>query len=133
MLSVQPGTAIATLPTLLKAARLADNLTRPILNKALRLGPAPDGASYYSFIPHPTYRFIVTDSYDVSVLGEQRHALASLRQGPIGMCCDKQLCCEPQSWWPFAQDLKFLCTSAELSKGRAYGNMPCICPKPPAL
>ena len=65
--------SLAMPPTFLKAARLgllADNLTRPVLNKALRLGPAPGGASYYSFTPHPTYRFIVTDSYDVSVLGE---------------------------------------------------------------
>ena len=28
-----------------------------------------DGASYYAFSPHRNWRFIVIDSYDVSVLG----------------------------------------------------------------
>ena len=84
MQCVQPGTALVTVPTFPKAARLclpADNLTRPVLNKALRLGPAPGGASYYSFTPHPNYRFIVTDSYDVSVLGEPKHALGKPAAG----------------------------------------------------
>ena len=124
-------------PTFNKAARLglpADNLTRPVLNKALRLGPAPGGASYYSFSPHPTYRFIVTDSYDVSVLGEQKHALASLQQPLVGMCCDKQLCCQPQS---LSQDIgpgsMYVCASEEHFKRHACGCVPRICPLPPAL
>eukprot|EP00983_Pelagomonas_calceolata_P054846 1143875-Pelagomonas_calceolata.AAC.10 len=28
-----------------------------------------DGGSYYFFVPHPSWRFIVLDSYDVSVPG----------------------------------------------------------------
>ncbi len=28
-----------------------------------------DGASYYAFSPHRDWRFIVMDSYDISVLG----------------------------------------------------------------
>ena len=118
---------------------LADNLTRPILNKALRLGPAPGGASYYSFTPHPTYRFIVTDSYDVSVLGEPWHALASLQQALVGMGCDNScavsILCEPQSvsvsicpWFVF------VCTLGErYLKCRAHGCVPLILPMPPAL
>ena len=125
---MQPGTVLVRLTTLLKAARLgllADNLTRPVLNKALRLGPAPGGASYYSFTPHPTYRFIVTDSYDVSVLGELWHALASLQQGPVGMYCDKRLCCEPQPV-SVAVCPGFVCTSAERSKRCAGGHATCF-------
>jgi hypothetical protein len=36
-----------------------------------RLGIAPAGpfgASYYSFVPHPGFRFVVLDSYDLSLL-----------------------------------------------------------------
>ena len=42
-----------------------------VLNEKLRMiGPqGVAGASYYAFCPHPGWRFIVLDGYDVSVLG----------------------------------------------------------------
>jgi manganese-dependent ADP-ribose/CDP-alcohol diphosphatase len=33
-----------------------------------RLGTAPGGSSYYSFTPHSGWRFIILDSYDISVV-----------------------------------------------------------------
>lgn len=35
----------------------------------LDIPTAPDGASYYSFSPHPAWRFVMVDAYDISVLG----------------------------------------------------------------
>lgn len=41
-------------------------------------GPAT--ASYYAFSPHPAWRFVMLDAYDVSLLGwpqgDPRHSLA---------------------------------------------------------
>jgi manganese-dependent ADP-ribose/CDP-alcohol diphosphatase len=45
------------------------NLPRTKLNEMLHIPPAADGASYYSFSPHPAWRFVVIDSYDISLLG----------------------------------------------------------------
>uniref|UniRef100_A0A061R5V4 Manganese-dependent ADP-ribose/CDP-alcohol diphosphatase n=1 Tax=Tetraselmis sp. GSL018 TaxID=582737 RepID=A0A061R5V4_9CHLO len=45
------------------------NLTRPHLNKRLGIPEAPGGGSYYSFSPHAGWRFVVLDSYDISLLG----------------------------------------------------------------
>lgn len=47
------------------------NLPRHRLNEQLNIESvdASKSASYYSFSPHPGFRFIVLDSYDVSVLG----------------------------------------------------------------
>ncbi len=44
------------------------NLPRRVLNERLGMGKA-EGASYYAFQPHPQWRFIVLDGYDVSLLG----------------------------------------------------------------
>ena len=38
------------------------------LNAKLRMGGATT-ASYYSFEPHPRWRFVVLDGYDISMLG----------------------------------------------------------------
>lgn len=45
------------------------NLPRAVLNQRLGIPEQPDGSSYYSFSPHPEARFIILDSYDVSMLG----------------------------------------------------------------
>ncbi len=46
------------------------NLDRTLLNKKMAFPNLPDdGGSYYFFEPHPSWRFIVIDSYDVSVPG----------------------------------------------------------------
>lgn len=45
------------------------NLSRSRLHQMLDIPHAPDGASYYSFSPHPAWRVVVIDAYDVSVLG----------------------------------------------------------------
>lgn len=45
------------------------NLPRTKLHDMLHIPPAADGASYYSFSPHPAWRFVVVDSYDISLLG----------------------------------------------------------------
>lgn len=39
-----------------------------VLNMRLNMG-GPGGASYYAFAPHPAWRIIVLDGYDVSLLG----------------------------------------------------------------
>jgi len=39
-----------------------------VLNTKLRMG-GKDTSSYYSFSPHPAWRFVVLDGYDVSMLG----------------------------------------------------------------
>ncbi|KAK9845692.1 hypothetical protein WJX84_000667 [Apatococcus fuscideae] len=44
------------------------NLPRPVLNERLRMG-GPDTASYYALQPHPDWRFLVLDGYDISLLG----------------------------------------------------------------
>lgn len=36
----------------------------------LDIPTAADGGSYYSWVPHPGWRFISLDSYDISLLGE---------------------------------------------------------------
>ena len=38
------------------------------LNVRLNMGAA-DAASYYAFSPHPAWRLVVLDAYDVSMLG----------------------------------------------------------------
>lgn len=45
------------------------NLPRHKLHEMLQIPPAADGASYYSFSPHPAWRFVVIDAYDISLLG----------------------------------------------------------------
>ena len=47
------------------------NLPRAELNKALSIPPTPsgDGGSFYAFVPAAGWRFVVLDSYDVSLLG----------------------------------------------------------------
>eukprot|EP00878_Enallax_costatus_P016650 GHUV01017470.1.p1 GENE.GHUV01017470.1~~GHUV01017470.1.p1 ORF type:complete len:294 (+),score=61.59 GHUV01017470.1:420-1301(+) len=45
------------------------NLSRQRLCERLNIPTAPDGGSYYSFSPHPAWRFIVLDAYDISLLG----------------------------------------------------------------
>eukprot|EP00897_Mesotaenium_endlicherianum_P000925 jgi/Mesen1/10833/ME000093S10354 len=45
------------------------NFPRETLNKLLGIAEAPDGGSYYEFSPHPGFRFVVLDGYDVSALG----------------------------------------------------------------
>ncbi|KAK9808721.1 hypothetical protein WJX72_002505 [[Myrmecia] bisecta] len=44
------------------------NLPREELNTQLGISGV-DGGSYYSFSPHPRWRFVVLDGYEVSVLG----------------------------------------------------------------
>lgn len=44
------------------------NLQRPVLNERLGMG-GPETASYYAFQPHPRWRFLVLDGYDLSLLG----------------------------------------------------------------
>ncbi len=39
-----------------------------MLNARLRM-EGPGGASYYSFSPHASWRIVVLDGYDVSLLG----------------------------------------------------------------
>lgn len=39
-----------------------------VLNERLRMG-GPGGASYYSFSPHASWRVVVLDGYDISLLG----------------------------------------------------------------
>ena len=43
-------------------------LLAQVLNERLRMG-GPGGASYYSFSPHASWRVVVMDGYDVSLLG----------------------------------------------------------------
>ncbi|CAI7801426.1 unnamed protein product [Closterium sp. NIES-54] len=45
------------------------NLPRVALNKMLAIPTAADNRSYYDFSPFPNFRFVVLDSYDVSLLG----------------------------------------------------------------
>ena len=45
---------------------------RPVLNARLNRG-GPGGASYYAFSPHPAWRIVVLDGYDVSLLGWPEH------------------------------------------------------------
>ena len=50
------------------------NLPRPELNAQLGISSytpegQPEHVSYYSFEPHPEWRFVVLDAYDISVLG----------------------------------------------------------------
>ncbi|CAI5461135.1 unnamed protein product [Closterium sp. Yama58-4] len=45
------------------------NLPRVTLNKMLAIPTAADNRSYYDFSPFPNFRFVVLDSYDVSLLG----------------------------------------------------------------
>lgn len=45
------------------------NLPRQRLNERLHIPAAPDGGSYYAFSPHPRWRLLVLDAYDVSLLG----------------------------------------------------------------
>lgn len=45
------------------------NLPRQRLHELLDIPPAADGASYYSFSPHPGWLFVVLDAYDISLLG----------------------------------------------------------------
>ena len=45
-----------------------DSLLTQVLNERLRMG-GPGGASYYSFSPHASWRVIVLDGYDISLLG----------------------------------------------------------------
>lgn len=45
------------------------NLPRQRLHELLDIPPAADGASYYSFSPHPRWLFVVLDAYDISLLG----------------------------------------------------------------
>ncbi|CAI5469884.1 unnamed protein product [Closterium sp. Yama58-4] len=45
------------------------NLPRVTLNKMLAIPTAADNCSYYDFSPFPNFRFVVLDSYDVSLLG----------------------------------------------------------------
>jgi hypothetical protein len=56
------------------------NLPRQRLHELLDIPPAADGASYYSFSPHPGWLFVVLDAYDISLLGwpdsHPRHLLA---------------------------------------------------------
>jgi manganese-dependent ADP-ribose/CDP-alcohol diphosphatase len=56
------------------------NLPRNKLHEMLQIPPAADGASYYSFSPHPAWRFVVIDAYDISLLGwpdsHPRHLMA---------------------------------------------------------
>jgi len=57
------------------------NLDRELLHQKMEIPNLPaDGGSYYFFVPHPSWRFIVLDSYDVSVPGWEpshpRHQLA---------------------------------------------------------
>jgi manganese-dependent ADP-ribose/CDP-alcohol diphosphatase len=75
------------------------NLPRAQLNALLRIPPAPGGASFYSFQPHPAWRFVVLDAYDVSLLGwdeshpRHKEAEALLHQhnpnkvGGLTACC----------------------------------------------
>jgi hypothetical protein len=61
----------------------------------LQIPAAADGASYYSFSPHPAWRFVVIDAYDISLLGwpdgHPRHLQAQAildRENPntVSMC-----------------------------------------------
>lgn len=45
------------------------NLPREDLNKILSIPTSANSHSYYSFSPHPKFRFLVLDGYDVSALG----------------------------------------------------------------
>ncbi|KAF5839236.1 Metallo-dependent phosphatase-like protein [Dunaliella salina] len=46
------------------------NLDRELLHQKMEIPNLPaDGGSYYSFEPHPSWRFVVLDSYDVSLPG----------------------------------------------------------------
>ena len=46
-----------------------------VLNERLNMG-GPGGASYYAFSPHPAWRIMVLDGYDVSLLGwPEQHPL----------------------------------------------------------
>eukprot|EP00192_Tetraselmis_astigmatica_P013236 CAMPEP_0117671066 /NCGR_PEP_ID=MMETSP0804-20121206/13120_1 /TAXON_ID=1074897 /ORGANISM="Tetraselmis astigmatica, Strain CCMP880" /LENGTH=338 /DNA_ID=CAMNT_0005479471 /DNA_START=250 /DNA_END=1266 /DNA_ORIENTATION=- len=47
------------------------NLPRKLLNHRMGIQGPPSGASYYSFTPHPGWRFVVLDSYDISLIGWQ--------------------------------------------------------------
>jgi manganese-dependent ADP-ribose/CDP-alcohol diphosphatase len=71
------------------------NLPRPQLNEMLQIPAAADGASYYSFSPHPAWRFVIIDAYDISLLGwpddHPRHLQAQAildRENPnqVSMC-----------------------------------------------
>ena len=63
-------TIITTLPgppTHVRRCIACHRCHSPVLRTAVIEGV--DGASYYAFSPHRDWRFIVIDSYDVSVLG----------------------------------------------------------------
>ena len=45
------------------------NLPRATLNARLGIPSGDEGESYYTFSPHPGFRVVMLDSYDVSVLG----------------------------------------------------------------
>ncbi|EFJ36568.1 hypothetical protein SELMODRAFT_78013 [Selaginella moellendorffii] len=75
------------------------NLSRGQLQEILRI----DGSFYYDFVPHPGFRFIVLDSYDVSVLGGSSRDHSSLamalldaknpnvdKNSPLGMAPEQQ-------------------------------------------
>lgn len=48
------------------------NLPRSHLNQQLGIDGPPCGGSYYSFCPHPLWRIVMLDSYDISSLGWDR-------------------------------------------------------------
>ncbi|KAL6763309.1 Metallo-dependent phosphatase [Haematococcus lacustris] len=55
------------------------NLPRPHLNQRLGIHGPEGGGSYYAFEPHPRWRVVVVDAYDVSVLGwPESHPLHQL-------------------------------------------------------
>jgi manganese-dependent ADP-ribose/CDP-alcohol diphosphatase len=45
------------------------NLKRDVLHPMLNIDRPPDQAAYYDFSPHPKYRLVVVDTYDISTLG----------------------------------------------------------------
>ncbi|GFH08357.1 metallo-dependent phosphatase [Haematococcus lacustris] len=47
------------------------NLPRPHLNQRLGIHGPEGGGSYYAFEPHPRWRVVVVDAYDVSVLADR--------------------------------------------------------------
>lgn len=45
------------------------NLSRDVLHPKLNIAPDSSKGAYYDFSPHPKCRFVVVDTYDISVLG----------------------------------------------------------------
>eukprot|EP00775_Hariotina_reticulata_P008244 gene8244-8434_t len=45
------------------------NLSRDRLHQRLNIPPAADGGSYYCYSPHPAWRLLFLDAYDISLLG----------------------------------------------------------------